>query len=163
MSLVSQHAKFCLSSRPWPIFQDIYRETPGLKVQDMTYDDIKLYVADNLERNRNTQDLLDEDPEGSSGLIEELVNKADGVFLWVVLVAKSLISGLRNGDDIVHLQRRLRVIPSDIEKLYDHMLKSIDPLDLKEASQIFQIFRRSLHYAVHGLPNAPIIRIYLLS
>jgi hypothetical protein len=145
LSMISEHAKFCLSSRPWPIFQDIYQDTPGLKVQDMTHDDIKLYVEDNLERNRNMQDLLDEDPQGSSGLIKELVNKADGVFLWVVLVVKSLISGLRNGDGIVHLRRRLEAIPAGIEELYDHMLKRIHPLDLEEASQIFQIFRKSGH------------------
>ncbi|CZR60300.1 uncharacterized protein PAC_10196 [Phialocephala subalpina] len=143
LSEISAHAKFCLSSRPWPTFQTIYHDAPGLKVQDMTHDDIKLYVEDRLERNPVLQDLLDEDPGGASGLIEELVNKADGVFLWVVLVVKSLINGLRNGDGIVHLRRRLEAIPSDLETLYDHMLNSIDPLDAEEASQMIQIFRRS--------------------
>lgn len=161
ISMVSEHAKFCLSSRPWPIFQDIFQDAPGLRLQDMTYDDIRLYVEDNLERNRNMQVLLDDDPRGSSELIGELVNKADGVFLWVVLVVKSLITGLRNGDTIVHLSRKLKAIPSDIEDLYDHMLKSIHPLDLEEASQIFQIFRKSgndlglatLQRALHALQH----------
>jgi hypothetical protein len=73
------------------------------------------------------------------------VSKADGVFLWVVLVVKSLVSGLRNGDGIVYLRRRLEKIPSDIEKLYAHMLSSIDLLDMEDASQMIQIFWRSGH------------------
>ena len=145
LALVSEHTKFCLSSRPWPIFQDIYQGAPGLKVQDMTYDDIKLYVQENLERNRCMQELLDEDPQRSSVLIDELVTKANGVFLWVVLVVKSLIKGLRNGDDIVHLRRRLETIPSDLETLYDNMFSSIDPSDQEEASKMIQIFRASNH------------------
>ncbi|CZR66947.1 uncharacterized protein PAC_16847 [Phialocephala subalpina] len=145
LSLVSENTKFCLSSRPWPIFQDIYQDTPGLRVQDMTRDDIKLYIEDKLERSRSMQELRDEDPEGSLGLIEELVSKADSVFLWVVLVVKSLISGLRNGDGIVHLRRRLKAIPADLQHLYDHILDSIDPFDEEEASQMIQIFRLSGH------------------
>jgi hypothetical protein len=145
LSLHSDHAKFCVSSRPWPIFQDIYQGVPGLRVQDMTHDDIKLYVGDKLEKNQKMQELLAEDPEDASGLIQDLVDKAAGVFLWVVLVVKSLIKGLRNGDGVVHLRRRLAQIPSDIESLYEHMLESIDPLDVEEASQMFQIFRRSGH------------------
>jgi hypothetical protein len=114
-------------------------------VQDMTHDDIKIYVADKLERNRSMQELIGEDPEGALGLIEEVVNKADGVFLWVVLVVKSLTSGLCNGDGIVHLRRRLEAIPSDLETLHSHMMKSIDPFDVEEASQMIQIFRASGH------------------
>lgn len=145
LSLCSEHAKFCLSSRPWPIFHDIYQGVPGLRVQDMTHDDIKIYVEEKLEKNWKMQELLDENPEEASGLINELVNKADGVFLWVELVVKSLINGLRNGDGIKHLRRRLEQIPPDIESLYEHIVKSIDPFDLEEASQIFQVFRASGH------------------
>ncbi|KAF8855733.1 hypothetical protein BDZ45DRAFT_746173 [Acephala macrosclerotiorum] len=111
----------------------------------MTYDDIKIYVANNLKRNRNRQELFDDNLRSLLELIEELVSKASGVFLWVELAVKSLVTGLRSGDTIFHLRRRLKAIPSDIERLYDHMLKSIHPLDLEEASQMFQIFRRSGH------------------
>lgn len=134
LSQCSMHAKFCVSSRPWPAFQEIYRETPGLRLQDLTYDDIKIYVSDHLVRNNHMQQLSREEPEASSRLIEEVVQKAGGVFLWVTLVVRSLLNGLRNGDGMFHLLRRLAILPSDLEKLYEHMLKSIDPLYMEEAS-----------------------------
>jgi hypothetical protein len=145
LSGFTPHAKFCISSRPWPVFQDIYEGVPGLKLQDLTHDDIVLYIRDKLGKSKQMKWFLLTDAQSANGLIEELVEKAAGVFLWVVLVVKSLVNGLRNGDDISHLRRRLASLPSDLEDLYSHMLKSIDPLDREEASQIFQIFRTSGH------------------
>ena len=145
LSLCSVHTKFCLSSRPWPVFQDIYQTTSGLKLQDLTYDDIKLYVHDKLEKTDHMQRLSATESQHSSLLVEELVQKAAGVFLWVTLVVKSLLNGLRNGDGISHLRRRLKSLPSDLENLYEHMLKSIEPLYREEASQMFQIFRATGH------------------
>jgi hypothetical protein len=145
LSHCSEHTKFCVSSRPWPVFQDIYKGTPGLRVQDLTKDDIRLYVKDKLERNNHMQELLIESPKEATSFVDELVEKADGVFLWVVLVVKSLVSGLCNGDGLFHLRSRLGSLPSDLETLYEHMLESIDPLYVKEAAQIFQIFRASGH------------------
>ncbi len=89
--------------------------------------------------------LWTESSENASFLIEEVVNKANGVFLWVTLIEKAIISGLRQGDEINYLRRRLASLPSDLEALYAHMLRSIDPLDLEEASKMFQIFRASGH------------------
>jgi hypothetical protein len=51
-------------------------------------------------------------------LVEEIVEKANEVFLWVKLVVQSLLAGLGNRDSITDLQRRLRELPSDLEKLY---------------------------------------------
>jgi hypothetical protein len=145
LSTCADCVKFCLSSRPWPVFREIYGGTPMLEVQDMTRDDIRLYVSDKLEKNRHMQRLLAEDPENASELIEEVTEKAAGVFLWVVLVVKSLVGGLVNGDRISHLRRRLASLPADLEALYEHMLNGIDPFYAEEASQIFQIFRASGH------------------
>jgi hypothetical protein len=48
-----------------------------------------------------------------------------------------MLSGLRNGDGISHLRRRLASLPSDLENLYTHMLNNIDPVYKEEASQNF--------------------------
>jgi hypothetical protein len=48
--------------------------------------------------------LLQENPKDGDWLITEIVQRATGVFLWVILVVKSLIHGLRCGDGIQHLQ-----------------------------------------------------------
>jgi hypothetical protein len=145
LSLQSNYAKFCLSSRPWPSFEGIFRNVPALRLQDLTHDDIQLYVYDKLGANDLMQQLIEENRQDATSLFSELLQKAAGVFLWVELVVKRLMIGLRNGDNISHLRRRLAALPPDLESLYEKMVKSIDPLYLEEASQIFQIFRASGH------------------
>lgn len=145
MSTHSVHAKFCISSRPWPDFQDIYKDSPGLKLQDLTEDDIKSFINSQLATNRHMVQLVSCNPNDATGLINEIVQKAAGVFLWVELVVRSLLKGLFNGDDIYHLRKRVDLLPANLESLYEHMLNSIDAEYKEEASQIFQVFRASSH------------------
>lgn len=91
------------------------------------------------------QQRRDEEHENASWLIEEVVRKLDSVFLWLVLVVASLVSSLRNGDNLCSLRLRLARLPPDLEHLFGNMLKSIDALYREDVSQIFQIFRTSGH------------------
>jgi hypothetical protein len=111
----------------------------------LTRNDISRFINDKLKNKDYMRHLLAEDFHGGSSLVYEISEKADGVWLWVALVVKSLIQGLRSGDRLCDLRRRLAVLPSGIEDLYAHMLKSINPLYLQESSKIFQIFRASGH------------------
>ncbi|KAE9375911.1 hypothetical protein N431DRAFT_481115 [Stipitochalara longipes BDJ] len=133
--------KICLSSRPLLVFKDAFGALSGLRLQDLSFDDIKQYVGDRLGNNPRYRQLTLEEPEQAPGLVDEIVNKADGVFIWVTLVVKSLLSGLGKRDGIADLQRRLRLLPSDLEDLYHHMLTRIEPFYQHKASQIFQIFQ----------------------
>jgi hypothetical protein len=40
--------KMCLSSRPWQVFLDSFRDDPSLRLQDPTRGDSRKYVVDNL-------------------------------------------------------------------------------------------------------------------
>jgi len=62
---------------------------------------------------------------------------------WVRLVIESLLSGLGNRDDIHDLQKRLLILPTDLEKLYHHILHRIDPVYMVEASKMFKIVREA--------------------
>lgn len=146
--LSSDHScvKFCVSSRPWPVFDDILELSPGLKLQDLTHDDIKLFVNDKLAANKRMLQLLKDSPQSSSSFVDEIVERACGVFLWVTLVVKSLMDGLRNCDDIIRLRKRFEALPNDLEALYAHMLQSIDPFYQEDAAVIFQLMRCSVNY-----------------
>jgi hypothetical protein len=56
----------------------------------------------------------------------------------------SLLRGLKQFDTISALRKRLQHLPPGMEKLYQHMLASIDPLNMEESSKIFQINRAQL-------------------
>lgn len=137
----SKYVKFCVSGRPLSAFQSLFHSTPGLKLQDLTVDDITLYVDDKLTKNRHMRDLLRTCPQDGQWLIDEIATRASGVFLWVVLVVKSLVNGFRSGETISHLYQRLEKLPVDLENLFAHILAQIEPELREESSRIFRIFK----------------------
>jgi hypothetical protein len=61
-------------------------------------------------------------------LIEEIVKRAQGVFLWVILVVRSLCNGIMNGDTLLLLQKRLYSLPLDLKNFFEFILESIEPI-----------------------------------
>jgi hypothetical protein len=135
----SQTVKICVSSRPLLVFEDAFKEFPKLRLQDLTQNDIFQYVNGCLADSLKWKNLAQQDPKESRQLIEDIVQKASGVFLWVTLVVKSLLVGLRNHDKLSTLKKRLSFLPTGLKQLYIHMLERLEPIYLQEAYCIFQI------------------------
>jgi len=135
--------KVCLSSRPWVVFERLFENCPSLRLQYLTYRDIERYVQDNLMENAFFRQLARENPEDAPALVQEIVDKADGVFLWVKLVVRSLLNGIRNRDEMSHLWERLRLLPRELEPLYSRLLDLVEPLYLPWVSKAFQILRNN--------------------
>jgi hypothetical protein len=137
----SSHIKICVSSRPWNVFEDAFGDEPSLMLQDLTYQDINLFVNSNFKENVGFAELEIREPIYAATLKERVCKKAEGVFLWVLLVVKSLLAGLVNGDRVSDLERRLDLLPPDLGDLYYKMLQSLDPFYYAHASQLFQLTR----------------------
>jgi hypothetical protein len=135
------NVKLCLSSRPWIVFEELFAECPKLRLQNLTYRDIKHYVSDKMRRNSSFRRLELEEPTEAPALIKEIVEKAKGVFVWVKLVVQSLLNGIRNQDDISDLWARLRLLPEEIRPLYSRLLDLIEPIYVTWTSKAFQIVR----------------------
>jgi hypothetical protein len=135
----SHQVKICLSSRPWIVFQDSFDGCPNLKLQNMTHSDIRHFIDGKLARNKDFRAIGAGNPAAVKALTNEIIHRADGVFLWVRLVVQSLLNGLRNGDEISILQTRLRLLPRELEPLYVQLLGLIEPVYLPWASKAFQI------------------------
>lgn len=124
----SKHVKVCVSSRPLLVFDRTFGEFPGLSLQNLTYEDIQIFVQNRLSNHNRMKELQDEEPELGPRLISEILSKAAGVFLWVKLVVHSLLEGLGNFDRGEDLERRLRELPNDLEDLYWHILDRVKPV-----------------------------------
>jgi hypothetical protein len=85
--------------------------------------------------------LSKENPIEASSLVTEIVTKADGVFLWVRIVVRSLLEGMSYGDSIDELQSRLAELPSDLTKLYVYIFHAIKPKYRVEGAKYFQMMR----------------------
>jgi len=133
--------KACLSSRPWVVFDDIFKGCPTLQLQDLTYGDIKHYVTDKMRRNNAFRRLEEEEPQAAPALIQEIVERAKGVFIWVKLVVQSLLNGLRNQDEISDLWERLKLLPEEMEPLYNRLLQLVERVYLPWVSRALQLVR----------------------
>ncbi|KAF6827893.1 hypothetical protein CPLU01_08819 [Colletotrichum plurivorum] len=131
------NVKACLSSRPWVIFEEAFRQEPRLKLEDFTFDDITGYITDKFAQNSGYKALQKQDLKLPSNLIQNIAKRSRGVFLWIRLVVKSMLDGLSNRDQVADLQRRLDELPSDLEKLYQKMFYGIEPCYTGRRSRLF--------------------------
>jgi hypothetical protein len=121
----SPNIKLCLSSRPWNSFDQAFggHTARVLRLHEWTRGDIMLFATDNLQTytNRfNTESQL------FNNLLQDIASRAQGVFLWVRLVVRSLRDGIVNADPVSILHERLRALPTDLEEFFEHILGSVE-------------------------------------
>jgi hypothetical protein len=131
--------KACVASRPWLIFEESFRTMPWLRMEDLTRPDIRFYIEDNMQQSSRWNDLQKFMPAEASKMIEEITEKAVGVFLWVTLVVASLIGGLRDGDDVEDLWQRINELPSALEELFQKILGDLNPRYFAQGCEMFQL------------------------
>jgi hypothetical protein len=133
--------KICVSSRPWLEFERAYGKshTTKLLMEDFNHRDISAYVSNIFDNDEDYQDLQDVEISGKA-MVEEIVTAANGVFLWVVLVVRSLQEGLREGDGIDRLRNRLRDLPTDLSDLFGRILfNDVEPSHRERAARMFLV------------------------
>lgn len=133
------NVKMCVSSRPWNVFQDAFEAEPNLKLENFNYKDMKTYITKSFDGEAGFSRLLRREPEYGGRLIDSIVTKSNGVFLWVTLVVRSLLSGMQNDDRVVDFEKRLSLLPADLEGLFDTILNSWDPEYFEHAAQYFAL------------------------
>jgi len=122
------NVKLCLSSRPWNCFQRSFgQENPYvLRIHDFTRPDIELFARETLLR--SYRGCVNLESNVFDDLIKDIGKRAQGVFLWVRLVVRSLRDGIINEDSVSLLQERLRAIPSDLEEFFDQIIGSVEEI-----------------------------------
>ncbi|KAI1096763.1 hypothetical protein F5B19DRAFT_4577 [Rostrohypoxylon terebratum] len=138
---LGSNLKLCVASRPWLVFEDAFKLQPSLRVEHLTIADIQLFTSERLMANTMFARLQDLYPMSAKVLMEEVSQKASGVFLWVTLVVKSLLDGLRDGDTVDDLRARLLKLPPDLRALFQKILADLQPDYFEQASRIFQAVR----------------------
>lgn len=132
------NVKVCASSRPLLVFKESFRDQPQLRLESLTVADIEKYVVSMLNNDKRMQKQSKEAAQMKE-LVNEIVDSASGVFLWVKLIVIDLLKGLENHDSISQLQSRLRCLPTDLEELYEHMVFKVASVYRVEASRFYQL------------------------
>ncbi|KAH6884884.1 hypothetical protein B0T10DRAFT_577280 [Thelonectria olida] len=169
----SPNIKVCFSGREWPALENMFgpkRHDQSLRVQKiqmqlLTKDDIHRYVSDQLGSDLRYQRFkrsLDDYPVSTQkiDLLQEITDRAQGVFLWVTLVCDNLLRGLSNDDSLKTLQKRLHSLPTDLDDYFGQMLSRLDPVYLGYCVEMLQLVmasRRPLSVRVFDFLEADLI------
>ncbi|KAF2968298.1 hypothetical protein GQX73_g5272 [Xylaria multiplex] len=102
--------KLCLSSRPEPPIRKRLTDYPQLRLEDLTQGDTWSYAKGMLK-------FPSPYSEGKyriarHEILRGLVEKAEGVFLWLCLAIKTLSAGLENGDSPEEVALRANDLPT---------------------------------------------------
>ncbi|OAL39468.1 hypothetical protein AYO20_01338 [Fonsecaea nubica] len=108
--------KICVSSREDLVFMDAFSSERRFRLQDLTKEDIQRYVRETLPIAAHEQ---------TEGLIDKITKRADGIFLWVALVTKSIRDQLEEGYELSVVEEELDRLPSELQKLFEHLLETI--------------------------------------
>ena len=132
--------KICFSSRPWNVFKTAYGKQRGRKIslQDLTRDDIRQFVEESFAL-EETCLILQDRKDGYENIIEEIVDRSNGVFLWVYLVVRSLRRGMTNLDTTGELQERLHELPTSLETFFQHIFDKTEKIYRRQAARLYRI------------------------
>ena len=137
--------RLALAGRPENVFKTAFQGCPGFSIHEYTTDDIRHYAEDRIKADMPGE-LSIEYEEGISNLVENIVRKAQGVFLWVKLVVNEIVEGICEGDTMEELMTLLSTIPTELGELYKRALcrssrSSLEALirNRNEAYVMFQI------------------------
>ena len=130
--------KICVSSRPWNVFTRAYdRRADGqLAMQDLTGSHVRAYIEDKMSADPLFREYQQYNPDGCHKLQEDIRAKAQGVFLWVFLIVRSLLRGLGSDDDPETLQRRLDEYPENLDGYFQRMFDRVENVHRRHSARI---------------------------
>jgi hypothetical protein len=138
--------KVLFSSRPWDAFVSNFNQEPGFKIHEQTKIDMRIFVLDKLgiihalaELSNSAEASLNSTAED---IVSEIVDRAEGVFLWVRLVIESLLDAGPNATNL-QLKERLQLLPDGLEKLYERTIERIPQSYRLEAFIVLELVNRA--------------------
>lgn len=130
--------KMCLSSRPWNLFLDAFRKLPCLALEKLNRPDIESYITQECSESAAFRDLSAIDPRRATAIRDIIVDKASGVFLWVALATRRLLTDMQNGTGLIRAEQILEEMPPGLDEYFKFMLDSIRSSDRPQAARIYQ-------------------------
>ncbi|RSL48492.1 hypothetical protein CEP53_009511 [Fusarium sp. AF-6] len=142
--VITHGVKVCVASRPWTDFSDAFDQYPMLTMQSLTQSDISSFIRGNFAASKAFRERQALFPDQAKNLLQEISNKAQGVFLWVFLVVRDLLTSLSRGRSLSDLQAIVDDLPSDLFKLYSRMRERVELEDMGKSARYYQLMVAAL-------------------
>ncbi|KAI1455227.1 hypothetical protein F4805DRAFT_286186 [Annulohypoxylon moriforme] len=148
--------KICISSRPHIEFEQTFSSSNGpgryqVHLQHLNRPDIEIHCRTMFMKDEEFQNLKHLQ-DSYQYLVGAIVQRAEGVFLWAVLVVRIILSEARRQGTKEDLKIKLDELPKDMDQLYDRILGSLSHADREIANRILLVvltnpFKHGLHAA----------------
>ena len=126
-----------MSSRPHLEFLDTFPSENRINLHEVTALDIWRLGCEMFERDENFERVRQIYRE----LVDDIVNQAEGVFLWAQLALKSVIYEVSLNSSRVRFREKISSLPREMDKLYDNMLANLDESDRLKVDLILYLVR----------------------
>ena len=142
-TLKGPNTKICVSSRSWPVYEDAFAQQPSVRMEDLTDNDICEYVTSKLGQTAGFKALRGLDSDNADSLLRDIIQKAQGVFLWVFLVVRILNESLSDGQPLSELRNLVNSLPTELTALFGKILLSLqqDPTRFRRGSELIRILQ----------------------
>lgn len=136
---VNKHIKIIVSSRPIADCVNSFDSLPTLQLHHLNHDDISSYMKDVIGSHRYMQELISQHPVEGNEIMQDIVAKSSGVFLWVILACRSLVSGFSDCDRVRELRQRVDELPPELEEMFQHMLSRINKRHREQGARMLRL------------------------
>lgn len=139
--LASPLIKICASSRPRNRFESAFGSENHqwkLALHDHTRNDIAELARSQLYGDQSFA-LVVQNVKHRAAFIRNIEQRAEGVFLWAVLVVREIIREIGNGGDMNDLKATLYMLPSALggnEGLFQRIIERSDPRHRKYMARL---------------------------
>ncbi|KAL7906988.1 hypothetical protein GGI35DRAFT_482355 [Trichoderma velutinum] len=145
--------KILFSSRPWDAFKDAFPDCPGFQIHQHTDNDIRELCTRFINSEcPGSQELFQ--------LVEEIVKRAKGVFLWVKLVLQELSkiaatapSGRSTEALSNELQVALQKLPDDLIEYYSTIVERTPQSFRREAFCLLEVVAKGDEIYLADVPK----------
>ncbi|KAF6221632.1 hypothetical protein HO133_001598 [Letharia lupina] len=139
----------CIASRVEMEIELRLSNEPTFAIHRFTEHDISTYVTAKLRR---AWDLMAKQRDGTTAkydqeLVDRVIEKAEGVFVWVTLVVSQLVVAIEEEAESHDLYRLLADLPEGLEKLYASVVGKIDQRFWHDTVNFLSLIQKSSHSA----------------
>lgn len=128
----SPHLKIIVSSRPEAAFETVFTNSKRLRLHELTEEDRRTYTSDKLKAVPRLSVITTE--VELTRLIDLVVQRSEGIFLWVHLAVMTLLQEIGVSMDVSRLEHVIEAIPSgnkELSRVFDHMLRDRIPAEFR--------------------------------
>ena len=150
----SENIKLCLSSRPWTAFETAFRNVNSILLQNHTKRDIERFVEDILEKDETFTQAQRRDQRYRT-FVQKVIERAQGVFLWVYLVVNELLKGLGEENKLEDLEDKLDALPDSLEEYFRRIFDGVDTAHRMESAKVFLL-------TAHTVAPLPVVCYHFL-